>query len=66
MEVYTSDKNLAERENMVNIEVANKDSNIAKIGRNVLKNLPDVVSKYMALRKKTPELLQKTISKKSK
>ena len=59
MEVYTADKVMVNRENMINYGYCSRDKgNIGKVMREVFANLPDVVSKYMNLRKKTPQKLK--------
>lgn len=65
MEVYTGDKCLAERENMINIGTYHhKTDDLSEVASTVFKNLPHVVSRYMSLRKRTPEILEKAINKK--
>jgi hypothetical protein len=44
---------------MINYGYCSRDKgNIGKVMREVFANLPDVVSKYMNLRKKTPQKLK--------
>lgn len=41
-----------------------KSKNIFEVSRKLFRNLPHVVSRYMSLRKKTPDDLEKLIKKK--
>ena len=64
MEVFTGDKCLAEREDIVNVEHFSKTKSIHEVARKLFRNLPHVVSRYMSLRRKTPEDIEKLIKKK--
>lgn len=64
MEVFTGDKCLAEREDIVNVESYSKGKNIDEVARKLFRNLPHVVSRYMSLRKKTPKDIEGLIKKK--
>lgn len=64
MDVLTGDKCVAERRHMINVGSYKKDGKLEEIGKDLFKNLPHVVSRYMSLRKRTPTTLEKAIRKK--
>lgn len=64
MEVVTGDKCVAERHHMINVGGYQKEGKLEKISKDLFKNLPHVVSRYMSLRKRTPMTLEKAIQKK--